>query len=131
MKTIIATLEWGKDGYGVWFEELPNVFSFGETVEKAQANAREAIEFSFDGVSDAPDWVKEGFDIAIRFDTAGLLNHYQHIFTKRALSKITGINESLLSQYAMGIKKPRTNQSRKIEDGLHRLAKELQAICLL
>jgi predicted RNase H-like HicB family nuclease len=131
MKTIVATLEWSKDGYGVWFDELSDVFSFGGTVDEAKTNAREAIEYSFDGVPDAPDWVKDGFDIAIRYDTAGLLNNYQHIFTKRALSKITGINESLLSQYAMGIKKPRPTQSKKIEDGLHRLAKELQTICLL
>jgi len=44
-------------------------------------------------------------------------NYYQHIFTKRALSKVTGVNESLLSQYAMGIKKP--------------LSRELQSISLM
>lgn len=68
MKTITATLEWSKDGYGVWFDELPNVFSFGETAEKAQINAREAIKYSFDGVPDAPNWVKDGFAIAVKFD---------------------------------------------------------------
>lgn len=130
MKTITATLEWSKDGYGVWFEEFPNVFSFGETVEQAKENALEAIILAFEG-QNAPTWVKEGFDIDVRFDTASLLNHYQHIFTKRALSKITGINESLLSQYAMGLKKPRPAQSKKIENGLHRLGAEMRSIALL
>jgi predicted RNase H-like HicB family nuclease len=37
-------LELGKDGYGVWFEKLPHVFSFGETVEAAKADAKAALE---------------------------------------------------------------------------------------
>ena len=131
MKTITATLEWSKAGYGVWFDEFPGVFSFGKTVEEAQINAREALTFSFEDAKDMPPWIMEGFNIDIVFDAAGLLNHYQHIFTKRALSRITGINESLLSQYAMGLKKPRPTQSKKIQDGLHRLAKELQTVCLV
>lgn len=85
MKTIIATLEWSEDGYGVWFDELPNVFSFGETVEKAQANAREAVEFSFDGVSDAPQWVRDGFNIVVRYDTA--MTQYPRL-TSEELKKI-------------------------------------------
>lgn len=104
MKTIVATLEGTKDGYGVWFDELPNVFLLGEAVEQAKTNASEAIKFSFEGVTNPPKWGEEGFDIAVRFDTAGLLSHYQDIFTKRALFKITGINESLWSQCAMRIK---------------------------
>ena len=130
MKKIIAVLEWSKEGYGVWFEDYPNVFSFGETAEQAKANACEALQFSFEGQASAPEWLSD-FEIEVKFDTAGLLNYYQHIFTKRALSEITGINASLLSQYAMGLKKPRPTQSRKIEAGLHRLANELQRVTLL
>ena len=131
MKKIVATLEWSKDGYGIWFEDFPNVFSFGRTVDEAIIKSREAIEYSFEDSSVKPLWLKTGFEISIRFDTAGLINHYQYIFTKRALSKITGINESLLSQYAMGLKKPRPKQSKKIENGIHELARELQNISLV
>jgi hypothetical protein len=38
---------------------------------------------------------------------------------------LTGINESLLSQYASGLKKPRRLQTKKIEESLHRLGQEL------
>jgi len=131
MKKIVATLEWSKDGYGIWFEDFPNVFSFGQTVDEAIIKSREAIKYSFEDSSVKPLWLKNGFEISIRFDTAGLINHYQYIFTKRALSKITGINESLLSQYAMGLKKPRPKQSKKIENGIHELARELQSISLV
>ena len=115
MKTITATLEWSKDGYGIWFEEFPNIFSFAQ----------------FEDRSKKPLWLKTGFEISIRFDTASFLNHYQYLFTKRALSKITGINKSLLSQYAIGLKKPRPKQSKKNENGIHELARELQRINLI
>lgn len=124
-------MEWSKDGYGIWFEEFPDVFSFAGNVDEARIKSKEAIEYYFEDIQDKPEWLSDSFEISIRFDTAGLLNYYQHIFTKRALSKITGINESLLSQYAMGIKKPRSKQSKKIENGLHRLADELKSVSLL
>ena len=131
MKKIIATLEWSKDGYGIWFEEFPNVFSFANTVEEAKIKSKEVIEYSFEDEQKKPAWLEKGFEIAIRFDTAGLLNYYQHIFTKRALSKVTGVNESLLSQYAMGIKKPGPKQRNKIEKGIHNLSRELQSVSLM
>ena len=131
MKEIIATLECTKDGYGIWFEEFSNVFSFANTIDEAKIKSKEAIEYSFEDIAHKPRWIKDGFEILIRFETAALLNYYQHIFTKRALSKMTGINESLLSQYAMGIKKPRPKQSKKIEKGIHELARELQSISLV
>ncbi|MEN6618298.1 MAG: type II toxin-antitoxin system HicB family antitoxin [Rikenellaceae bacterium] len=129
MKKITATLEWTKDGYSVWFDELPSVFSYGATVEQAKAEARKAIDLYFEDERQ-PAWYKNGFEIDVKFDVAALINCYQHIFTKRALSKITGINESLLSQYATGLKKPRKQQVERIEKGLHTLSQELSVISL-
>ena len=130
MKKIIATLEWSKDGYGIWVDELPSVFSFGSTVKETKAEVRKAIDLYFEDEKQ-PAWYKNGFEIEVKFDVASLINHYQHIFTKRALSKITGINESLLSQYAGGLKKPRKQQVERIEKGLHALSHELATISLL
>ncbi len=129
MKRITATLEWSKDGYGIWVDELPAVFSFAATVEEAKLEARKAIDLYFCGELQ-PAWHKEGYEVEVQFDVASLINHYQHIFTKRALSKITGINESLLSQYASGLKKPRKQQIERIERGLHTLSHELASISL-
>jgi predicted RNase H-like HicB family nuclease len=131
MKMITATLERSKDGYGVWFEEFPNIFSFGKTVEEAKVQAKEAIEFAFEDCKKPPKWLKNGYEIAVKFDVPALLEHYQHIFTKRGLSKITGVNESLLSQYAGGLKRPRKQQVRRIEVGLKSLSKELSQISLV
>ena len=69
MKTIQVILEWTKDGYGVWIEELPNIFSFGKTVEEAKMNVRKAIEYAFEDKTEKPMWLTEGFEIAVKFDT--------------------------------------------------------------
>jgi predicted RNase H-like HicB family nuclease len=45
MNTITAVLEQGKDGYGVSYKEVPNVFGFGETLEQAQKDAYDALAF--------------------------------------------------------------------------------------
>lgn len=49
----------------------------------------------------------------------------QKIFTKRALSHLTGINESLLSQYVNGVKVPSEKQKQRISDALEEFGKEL------
>jgi len=72
MKTIKAVLEWTTDGYGVWMDEFPNIFSFGNTVEEAIINARNAIEFAFEDENKKPSWLSSGFEVDIKFDTAGL-----------------------------------------------------------
>lgn len=38
-----AVFEPGKDGYGVYFPDLPGCISFGETFEKAQREAEDAL----------------------------------------------------------------------------------------
>lgn len=130
MKKITATLEWAKEGYGIWIDELPNIFSYSETVQQAKEKIIEAIELYFDGDPKKPKWLESGFEVALTFEPAALLNYYQHIFTKRALSRLTGINESLLSQYASGLKKPRKKQRERLQNGLHDLSKELANIVI-
>lgn len=55
---------------------------------------------------------------------------YSGVFTKAALSRVTGINERQLWHYAAGVRKPRRAQAKRIEEGIHRLGKELLTIQL-
>lgn len=56
---------------------------------------------------------------------------YSNIFTKAALSRITGINERQLWHYTAGVHKPRKQLLEKIQKGIQALTKELSAINLL
>jgi hypothetical protein len=69
--------------------------------------------------------------LIFKLETSTFINYYSNIFTKSALSRITGINERQLWHYAAGVHKPRKTQVEKIEKGIRTLAKELNEISLI
>ena len=71
------------------------------------------------------------FELKFKIDAATFINYYSNIFTKAALSRITGINERQLWHYAAGVHKPRRQQLEKIQKGIQALTKELSSIHLL
>lgn len=71
------------------------------------------------------------FELKFKIDVSTFINYYSNIFTKGALSRITGINERQLWHYAAGVHKPRKRQLEKIRKGIQALTKELPAINLL
>ena len=132
MKQIHVILEMGKDGYGVWFEELPHVFGFGETVEAAKADAKAALEGYTVALKKCnqpvPDILLGEYELVFEFDIEALLKHIDGTVTKTALAKATGINASLLSHYSSGLKKPRKQQKERIIAGLHKLGRDLLSV---
>ncbi len=65
-----------------------------------------------------------------KYETSSFFNYYCKIFSMPALERITGINQKQLHHYAMGIKKPREAQRKKLETALHNLGKELMSVTL-
>ncbi len=65
------------------------------------------------------------FELVYKMDAEGLLVAYGEVFTKPALSRMTGINEKQLWHYTSGMKRPRKQQLEKIEHALHALGHEL------
>ena len=129
MKQITAILELGKDGYGVSFNEIDNVFAFGETVEKAKQEAQDALKFYID-IEDKnlPEILKGEYEIKFEFDVPALLKHIGGTVTQKAISRETGIHETQLTHYSKGLKKPRKQQREKIIYGLHKIGRELLAV---
>ena len=75
--------------------------------------------------------LKGEFSLKFKIDASTFINYYSSIFTKAALSRITGINERQLWHYAAGVHKPRKQQLEKIQKGINALTEELAAINLL
>ena len=77
MKQIHVTLELGKDGYGVSFDEVPNVFGFGETVEGAKADAKAALYFYVECLNkinrNGPEILQGEYELIYQFDVEALL----------------------------------------------------------
>ena len=132
MKTIKVILELGKDGYGVSFPDIENIFGFGENPEAAKADAHKVLAFYIDMLNKndepLPEILQSGYELEFEFDIASLLKHIEGIVTKTSLAKASGINPVQLSHYSSGLKRPRKEQKEKILIGLQKLGKELLSV---
>ena len=132
MKQIHVTLELGKDGYGLWFEEIENVFGFGETVEAAKKDTKAALDGYIIALNRCnqpiPEILQGKYELIFQFDVEALLKYINGTVTKTALAKASGINPTQLSHYSSGLKKPRKEQREKIIAGLHKLGQELLSV---
>jgi len=99
------------------------------TLPEIKKNIKEAIDFHVESCHEDGDSVPDVFigeyELEYKLSIEALLNAYSDVFTKAALSQITGINQRQLWHYASGMRKPRPTQRKRIEEGLHRLGKEL------
>lgn len=134
MKKITVSVEQNKDNLSAYIDLLPGCTTTGRTLEELERHMRQAILGHIDVCREFGDAIPEEFlgeyELVYHCDTSTLLNYYSDIFTKAALSRVTGINERQLWHYAAGKSKPRAQQIKKIETGLHRLAQELMSITL-
>lgn len=133
MKTLKIVIERSTDMFSAYADNAKGIYGGGDTVEETKQSILDAIEiykneFTAENI---PAILKGNFKIIYHFDVESLLNYYKGIFTNAALEKITGINQRQLQHYSSGLKKPRLPQLKKIEDGLHKLAAELQAVELV
>lgn len=134
MKTVEVIVEHAGNNLSAYIEGVP-VITTGNDVKEIEKNMQEAIELYLESCREmnvAPvDALQGEFTLKFKIDAATFINYYSSIFTKAALSRITGINERQLWHYAAGVHKPRKRQLEKIQNGINALTKELSAINLL
>jgi predicted RNase H-like HicB family nuclease len=128
MKKIKIIIERGVDLYAAYAPEVEGLSGAGETVGEAKLSLMEAKEILLSLGTSAPSALKAPFEFEYSYDVQSLLNYYKGVFTNSALERITGVNQRLLHHYSTGLKKPRPDQRKKIENGLHQLANELLTI---
>lgn len=104
----------------------------GDTVSEAKKDFRD----SYDGVKESyesrgdfmPTELTE--EISFHFDISSLFEYFSMINVS-ALARYLGINPSLMRQYKKGDTYISEAQLEKIEQGIHRLGSELQALKLV
>lgn len=62
------------------------------------------------------------------YDLSSFLAYYSKILSFAALERLTQVNQSQLSQYVNGYRKPSAKTAKKIEEKLHKLATELSQV---
>ena len=134
MKTVEVIVEHAGNNLSAYLEGAP-VITVGNDVKEIEKNMKEAVELYLESCKEmniAPVEILQGeFTLKFKIDAATFINYYSSIFTKAALSRITGINERQLWHYAAGVHKPRKQQLEKIQKGINALTEELAAINLL
>ncbi len=134
MKTVEVIVENAGNNLSAYIEGAP-VITVGNNIREIEKNMKEAVDLYLDSCKEmniAPVEVLQGeFTLKFKIDAATFINYYSSIFTKAALSRITGINERQLWHYAAGVHKPRKQQLEKIQKGINALTEELAAIDLV
>lgn len=82
-----------------------------------------------DGAKKPFELVDYEYEFEYRFhDAVSLLNAYSPHISFAAISRVSGINQNQLSQYANGLKKPRPNQLKRITEAIHLIGKQLISV---
>ncbi len=105
----------------------------GKTVKEVLANLRSLLaDFIIHEGQHSKKWKK--VDIAtvefnIKYDLQAFFEEHSYLNISE-VAKRAGMNTSLLRGYAPGSKHASAEQTKKIEETLHRLASELQEVSL-
>ncbi len=129
MKKVVVEIYYTGNNFCAHAPELPGCVSTGTTLSEVKSMISEAIDFhvesSIENNDTLPEVFRGQYELDFKITVEALLNAYSDVFTKAALSRITGINQRQLWHYASGLRKPRPMQRKRIEQGLHKLGKEL------
>lgn len=130
MKRVEVIVEYEEKNLGAYIENAP-IITAGGNLKEIEANMKEAVELYLEDNPDPGLMFQGEFELKFKVDAPTFINCYGGIFTKAALSRITGINERQLWHYAAGVHKPRKTQLEKVQRGIDALASELSSINFL
>lgn len=114
-----------RTGFSAYEPKHP-IFTTGDSILDLQMNALEAVNLYLE---DEGKKITRS-DLEFEIDFQQFFEFYKVINSKHLAQRI-GMNESLLSQYVTGKKKPSKKQVERIIDGLHEIGKELMEINLV
>jgi len=121
-KQIVFLVEKTDTGFSAYSDTYA-VYTTGQNFTELLINATEASNFNFE---DQDICVTEK-NIKLEIDLKQFFQYYRIINAKYLAARI-GMNESLLSQYVKGHKKPSSSQTNRILSGVQEIGKELASI---
>ena len=134
MEKVIVEVSYTGNNYSAHIPILPGCVTTGSSLIEIRKHINEIVPFHIEGMQEDKDeypCIFDGkYEFTYKLSAEALINEFSGIFTKSALSRVTGINERQLWHYAAGVRHPRQVQRRRIVDGLHKLGKELLSVDL-
>jgi predicted RNase H-like HicB family nuclease len=132
MEKLLVLIEKTGTGYSAFIPGLTGIASVGDTLNEIRENIREAlglyVETSQEYGDPVPEILKGDYSLVFKFDFQSFLQWMSSVMSQRGLAEIASMNESLISQYASGIKKPGPKQLHRLQTAIHRFADDLHSI---
>jgi len=112
-------------GFSAYSEDYA-IFTTARTIPELIGNTVEAANLYFEDEKIAI--TQENINFIIDFKQ---FFQYYKVINAKFLARKIGMNETLLSQYVQGRKKPSDQQTNKILEGIHQIGRELSEINLI
>lgn len=134
-RIIKVDVEWSQKNYccGWAREGVGAVMCTNKSLEALKEDFVQSLRFHVETMVEdgeqIPQWLADGdFSIEFTLSPAALLRNAETFTTMAAISRVTGINQKLLSHYANALKIPRQAQRQRIVDGLHEIGRQFLAV---
>ena len=101
MKNITIIIERSNDFYWAYAENVEGISAGGEIVQEAKNGIFEAIALQ----KELGNFPYNNYQLTYKYDTESLLQYFKRIISNPAFERLTGINQKLIHQYAVGLKK--------------------------
>jgi len=135
MEKVLVILERTDNNYAAYLPELEGCVTTGSNLQEIKESLKEVVSFHLDGMRESgleiPVAFQNDFVFSYRMDMESFFEWFQGVLTKACISKLTGMNQSLVSQYANGFKKPGKKQIGRIQNAIHAFGRELQQVQFL
>lgn len=118
-------IEKTKTGFSAYSEDH-SIFTTARTIPELIGNTVEAANLYFE--DEQVSISQENLNFIIDFKQ---FFQYYKVINAKFLAKKIGMNETLLSQYVQGRKRPSDQQTNKILKGIHQIGRELSEINLI
>lgn len=118
MEMVKVKIDWCDKNYGAVTEDerlCGMVIVTASTYEGVINDLREAIREHVEGAvaegEEVPEWLKSGeYEFEVELGAQALIRRCEQFTTFAAIARATGINQALLTHYAMGLKVPSDKQ---------------------
>jgi len=122
---ITIIIEKTKTGFSAYSNDQA-IFTTARTIPELIGNTIEAANLYFE--EDKVKITQDNINFVVDFKQ---FFQYYKVLNAKFLAKKIGMNESLLSQYVQGRKRPSDQQTNKILEGIHQIGRELSEINLI
>ena len=121
------------DNFGAYSANCEGIYAAGDTIEDCKRDVEVAIALIKKNLPEDrwPEQIKGEYELVWHYDMQSLLLYYGGILSLSGLERLTGIHQKQLWSYMHGRSKPRRQQKERIEQSLHKFAKELGNVAVI